>query len=73
MGKEYAGKAVKDTARTAQCAVTGETEPIARIHSKIKGVYGGLATGSVLIGLTMIQKTPMEMNSLITVTFLRLR
>ena len=49
--KEYAGKAVEgDTARTAQCAVTGETEPIARIHSKIKGVYGGLATGSVLIG-----------------------
>ena len=49
--KEYAGKTVEgDTARTAQCAVTGETEPIARIHSKIKGVYGGLATGSVLIG-----------------------
>lgn len=34
----------------AQCAVTGEKEPIARIHNKIKGVYGGLATGSVLIG-----------------------
>ncbi len=34
----------------AQCAVTGKEEPIARIHSKIKGVSGGLATGSVLIG-----------------------
>lgn len=34
----------------AQCAVTGENAPIARIHGKIKGVYGGLATGSVLIG-----------------------
>ena len=34
----------------AQCAVSGEEAPIARIHSKIKGVYGGLATGSVLIG-----------------------
>lgn len=35
----------------AQCAVTGKKAvPIARIHSKIKGVYGGLATGSVLIG-----------------------
>lgn len=34
----------------AQCAITGEEEPIARIHGKIKGVYGGLATGSVLIG-----------------------
>lgn len=33
----------------AQCAITGEEEPIARIHGKIKGVYGGLATGSVLI------------------------
>ena len=35
---------------TAQCAISGKIEPIARIHSKIKGVYGGLATGSVLIG-----------------------
>lgn len=34
----------------AQCAIRGEEAPIARIHSKIKGVYGGLATGSVLIG-----------------------
>lgn len=34
----------------AQCAISGENEKIARIHSKIKGVYGGLATGSVLIG-----------------------
>lgn len=33
-----------------QCGVTGEKAPIARIHSKIKGVYGGLSTGSVLIG-----------------------
>lgn len=33
-----------------QCAVSGEAAPIARIHNKIKGVYGGLATGSVLIG-----------------------
>ena len=39
-----------DKTRTAQCAVTGQKEPIARIHSKIKGVNGGLATGSVLIG-----------------------
>ena len=36
--------------RREQCAVTGRREPIARIHNKIKGVYGGLATGSVLIG-----------------------
>lgn len=34
----------------AQCAISGEKAPIARIHNKIKGVYGGLATGSVLIG-----------------------
>ena len=34
----------------AQCAVSGEEAEIARIHNKIKGVYGGLATGSVLIG-----------------------
>ena len=49
--EERAGKPEKDDqTRTAQCAVTGEIEPIARIHSKIKGVYGGLPTGSVLIG-----------------------
>ncbi len=36
--------------RISQCAVGGAVEPIARIHNKIKGVYGGLATGSVLIG-----------------------
>lgn len=34
----------------SQCAVSGEEAVIARIHNKIKGVYGGLATGSVLIG-----------------------
>lgn len=36
--------------QTAQCAVSGVVAPIVRIHSKIKGVAGGLATGSVLIG-----------------------
>lgn len=35
---------------TAQCAVTGEIAPIARVHGKIKGVAGGLATGAVLVG-----------------------
>lgn len=34
----------------AQCAVTGTPAPIARIHNKIRGIYGGLATGSVFIG-----------------------
>lgn len=34
----------------AQCAVTGKSAPIARKHNKIKGIYGGLATGSVFIG-----------------------
>ena len=43
-------KEENDKSKTAQCAITGRKEPIARIHSKIKGVYGGLATGSVLIG-----------------------
>lgn len=40
----------KDEAETiAQCAVSGEPAPISRIHNKIRGVYGGLATGNVLI------------------------
>lgn len=34
----------------AQCAISGEQAAISRIHSKIKGVYGGQSTGSVLIG-----------------------
>lgn len=34
---------------TAQCGITGQTAPIARIHDKIKGVPGGLATGNTLI------------------------
>lgn len=33
-----------------QCAVTGEKLPIARIHNKIKGVAGGQASGTVLVG-----------------------
>lgn len=40
----------KEQDYVAQCAVSGENAEIARIHNKIKGVYGGLATGSVLIG-----------------------
>lgn len=34
----------------SQCAVTGKKLPVARIHNKIKGIYGGLASGTVLIG-----------------------
>lgn len=34
----------------SQCAVEGDRAAIARIHNKIKGVYGGLATGTVLVG-----------------------
>lgn len=42
-------KTPEKDAYIAQCAVTGKQEAIARIHGKIKGVAGGLATGSVLI------------------------
>lgn len=40
-----------DSEVIAQCAVTGSSEPIARIHNKIKGVYGGLATGASFVCL----------------------
>lgn len=46
----FAGSTGKEEGYVAQCAVTGEKGEIARIHSKIKGIYGGLPTGSVLIG-----------------------
>lgn len=39
-GKEY----------ITQCAVSGENAVIARIHNKIKGIAGGLPTGTVLVG-----------------------
>lgn len=41
---------------TSQCAITGEEAEIVRIHSKIKGVYGGLAIGNVLVSF----KNPSE-------------
>lgn len=34
----------------AQCSIIGETTEIERVHKKIKGIAGGAATGSVLIG-----------------------
>lgn len=34
----------------SQCSISGKQEPIARIHGKIKGLAGGLATGGVLVG-----------------------
>nr|WP_316612707.1 type I-C CRISPR-associated protein Cas8c/Csd1 [uncultured Ruminococcus sp.] len=34
----------------AQCSITGEKLPTARIHNKIKGVAGGQASGTVLVG-----------------------
>ena len=35
---------------SSQCAITGKELCIARIHNKIKGVVGGLASGTVLVG-----------------------
>ena len=32
-----------------QCAITGEYATIARIHNKIKGIYGGQASGTGLV------------------------
>lgn len=47
----YQDKKVKEKdSHIAQDAISGEQTSIARIHNKIKGVYGGLATGSVLVG-----------------------
>lgn len=40
----------------AQCAIEGTEAPIARIHNKIKGIPGGLATGSVLIGFNNLSE-----------------
>lgn len=42
-------KANSENSVIAQCAISGNKEPIARIHNKISGVYGGLSTGTGLI------------------------
>lgn len=47
--KWYGEKSESEERVISQCAVTGKREPIARIHNKIKGVSGGLTSGSVLI------------------------
>ncbi|MGN1251039.1 MAG: type I-C CRISPR-associated protein Cas8c/Csd1 [Candidatus Spyradocola sp.] len=33
----------------AQCAITGQRRPIARVHEKIRGVYGGQPSGTALV------------------------
>ncbi len=48
--RQYSQLAEAEASVMAQCAVTGEMRPVARIHDKIKGLPGGLATGSVLVG-----------------------
>lgn len=45
-----AAEEVKEGETNDICSISGEHGPIARIHGKIKGVAGGLATGTVLVG-----------------------
>ena len=46
----YSAENISEGEVYAQCAVTGKTQPIARIHNKIKGVSGGQPSGTVLVG-----------------------
>lgn len=46
----YAAPHEEDAGESFQCLVTGKTEPIARIHQKIKGVYGAQSAGATLVG-----------------------
>ena len=48
--KRYFEESSKAGDCITQCAVTGEEQPIARIHNKIKGVAGGQPSGTVLVG-----------------------
>lgn len=47
--REYINKGKKGKKKTAQCAIIGKEEPIARLHNTIKGIYGGNSNGNVLI------------------------
>lgn len=48
--KYYAAPHEEDAGESSQCLVTGKKEPIARIHQKIKGVYGAQSAGATLVG-----------------------
>lgn len=42
-------QATQEAGDTAQCLLTGEVQPIARLHPKIKGVTGAQAAGASLV------------------------
>lgn len=48
--QSYSESAAAVPENLSVCAVTGEKLPIARIHNKIKGIAGGQASGTVLVG-----------------------
>lgn len=45
----YARRQADSSLPTAQCAVSGEIEPISDLHNKIKGLAGGQASGTLLV------------------------
>ena len=47
--EENKARAADEGAYIAQCAVTGEIAPIARLHTQLSGVKGALATGASLV------------------------
>jgi CRISPR-associated protein Csd1 len=48
--KYHSSQASGDDTVFSQCLVTGETEPIARTHQKIKGVFGAQQAGASIVG-----------------------
>lgn len=46
----YNASNISEEKHIAQCAITGESLPIARIHNRIKGINEGLSSGTVLVG-----------------------
>src|SRR5208337_1273608 len=46
----YIRSSSEGTADVAQCLVSGKKEPIARVHQKIKNVYGAQSAGATLVG-----------------------
>lgn len=45
----FAGVVAAET-QTAQCLITGETAPVARLHANVKGVRGAQSSGAALVG-----------------------
>lgn len=49
--KYYKEKCITFVEQKGICCISGKVQPVARIHGKIKGLFGGQSSGGVLVGV----------------------